>query len=338
MASTVWKGQLTFGLVSMPIKLIRASRPERVKLRQLYRPAANVEGPSQTAPPVFTGRGTLLPSGARIGAQESSAAKIVRLPEPAQEAALAPVRRVFQSEHEDETIAPANLIKGYEHEKGQYVVLTEQELRDIAPRTSGELQIVEFVRFGEIDALYLETSYYIVPDDDIEKPYALLFEAMRETGYAAIGQFTMHRRDHVIIVRPGKTGLIGHTMFYPDEVRSTEEFRTDTKLAGAKELDLAKSLITALAQPFDPARFKNAFRERLEQLIQSKIEGREISQVAAHAPGKIVDILDALQRSLAQAKSAAPVSDGPAILKERKPVRGEQSRRKTDVRSAKKGR
>lgn len=242
------------------------------------------------------------------------------------------MRRVFQSADsadEDQTIEPTDLVKGYEYEKGQYVVLEEQELRSLVPQTSTEMQIVEFVRFHEIDPVYLETSYYLAPDDSAERAYALLFEGMRESGYAAIGQLTMHRRDHVVIVRPGKSGLIAHTMFYPDEVRSTQEFRTDTSLVAAKELELAKSLIEALAQPFDPARFKNTFRERLEQLIQSRIEGQQISRIEPHAPAKVVDIMDALKRSLAQAKSVNDIRESTSPAIERKPVTAERSRGKT---------
>jgi DNA end-binding protein Ku len=311
MASTVWKGHLTFGLVSIPVRLIRAARAERVKLRQLYRPPATAQmGDRPALPDAWV-------------ASKEFAANQTAFPEVETAPFVAPVRRVFQSADEDHTIAPTDLVKGYEYEKDQYVVLEEQELRSLVPQTSTEMQIVEFVRFNEIDPVYLETSYYMVPDDGAEKAYALLLEGMRKTGYAAIGQLTMHRRDHVVIVRPGKTGLIAHTMFYPDEVRSTQEFRTDSSLVAAKELDLAKSLIEALAQPFDPARFKNTFRERLEQLIQSRIEGQQISRIEPNAPAKVVDIMDALKRSLAQAKSVT----------ERKPVAAERSRGKTPARA-----
>lgn len=138
----------------------------------------------------------------------------------------------------------------------------------------------------------------------------------------------MHRRDHVIILRPGKRGLIGHTMFYPDEVRSTEEFRTGTTLVTAKELDLAKALIAALAQTFDPARFKNAFRERLNELIESRIAGRQTTQIEPRAPAKVIDIMDALKRSLDQAKAVTQRS-------ERKPASPEHSRANRDAPSAK---
>ena len=300
MATAVWKGHLTFGLVSMPVRLVRAARPERTKLRQLYRPRT-------TAPPEAEEEksGAVTPRReppVRVGAPEQLAAKTA----PPSEAApqpVAAVRRVFQAGGENVAAAPADLVKGYEYDKGRYVVLEEDELRALAPQTSTEIQVVEFVRFQEIDPVYLETSYYVIPDENAEKAYALLLEAMRQTGYAAIGQLTMHRRDHVIILRPGKRGLIGHTMFYPDEVRSTEEFRTETNLVAAKELDIAKALIAALAQQFDPARFKSGFRERLQELIESRIAGRQITPVESRAPGKVIDIMAALKRSLAQAKA-----------------------------------
>jgi DNA end-binding protein Ku len=243
---------------------------------------------------------------------------------PKFESAVAPVRRTYQpanSVAEHEPIEPSDLVKGYEYAKDQYVVLDEEDLRKLAPATDTEMQIVEFVRFAEIDPVYLETSYYLLPDESGEKAYALLFDSMRTTGFAAIGHLTMHRRDHVIIVRTGKAGLIAHTMFYPDEVRSTEEFRTNTSVVAAKESELAKSLIQALAKPFDPAQFKNTFRERLQQLIDSKIEGREVARVEPAQQAKVVDIMDALKRSLEEAKAAS-----------RKPMGGERPEKKRQTR------
>ncbi len=256
-------------------------------------------------------------------------------PEP-EEVYVAPVRRVFQPADESAPIAPADLVKGYEYEKGQYVVLEDEDLRTLTPHSSTELQVVEFVRFQEIDPIYLETSYYILPGASAERAYALLLEAMRQSGYAAIGQLTMHRRDHVIIVRPGKTGLIGHTMFYPDEVRSTEEFRADSSLLAAKELTLAKSLIEALAQPFDPGRFKNAFRARLQELIEARIEGRQTTLIEPAAPAKVIDIMDALKRSLAQVETVSQATE-PEHL-ERKPATTERSRAKARSHSNKRKR
>ena len=335
MASTVWKGHLTFGLVSMPVRLVRAARAERVRLRQLYRPPAQAPR-AEEAPPDEALASTGRPPQTRVVPPQELAAKTAQrsMPEP-EEASVAPVRRAFQTAADGEPVSAEDLVKGYEYEKGQYVVLEDQELRTLVPQTSTEIQVAEFVRFQEIDPVYLETSYYVVPDQNAEKAYALLFEAMRETGYAAIGQLTMHRRDHVIILRPGKTGLLGHTMFYPDEVRSTEEFRTDTSLVIAKELDLAKALIQALAQPFEPARFKNAFRERLRELIEARVEGRQTTRNEPAAPAKVIDIMDALKRSLAQARAQPETSEARA---ERKPATAERGPAKAGAKAAKRKR
>ncbi|HEX6894033.1 MAG TPA: Ku protein [Bryobacteraceae bacterium] len=345
MASTVWKGHLTFGLVSIPVRLVRAARAERIKLRQLYRPAR--------APGAEEIR-SASPGLAALQPEWRSPQPEARRPEEQHrdeqhpedqrqeptsatgelEPPVSPVRRVYQAAGNATDVRAQELVKGYEYEKGQYVVLENQDLRTLAPQTSTEIQVVEFVRFQEIDPVYLETSYYVVPDENAEKAYALLLEAMRQTGYAAIGQLTMHRRDHVIILRPGKAGLIGHTMFYPEEVRSTEEFRTDTTLVAAKELELAKTLIRALAQPFDPARFKNTFRARLEELIESRMEGRKTARLETPPPAKVIDIMDALKRSLAQAKIVPAHLDSAGI--ERKAPKKQESRRK--LRSSRKAR
>lgn len=289
MAATVWKGYLTFGLVSVPVRLYRAARAERVKLRQLYRPQ-RTEAVSRNVVSIPT-------------ANEAPHAS-PEVPEFNHE--VAPVRRVYQaagSPDESRPIPRSDLVKGYEYTKGEYVVLDDQEIRELAPQTTSEMQIVEFVRFEEIDPVFLETSYYVVPEEIGAKAYALLFEAMREAGYAAIGNLAMHRRDHVVVVRAGKHGLIAHTMFYLEEVRADLEVRADQSLVAAKELALAKTLIGALAQPFDPSKFKNQFRERLAKLIQSRGAGRQVAQVEQAEAPKVIDIMDALKRSLAEVKS-----------------------------------
>src|SRR5439155_16484833 len=100
-----------------------------------------------------------------------------------------------------------------------------------------------FVKAAEVDPVYFESSYYMAPDEASEKPYALLFEAMRKTGYLGIARVAMHNREHIVLIRPGAHGIVLHTMYYRDEVRQGEEYRTDTKVIKEKELALAKSLV-----------------------------------------------------------------------------------------------
>jgi DNA end-binding protein Ku len=253
-----------------------------------------------------------------------------RLPDSSEQVAseVVPVKRVYQPEWangagSDSTPQTGELVKGFETSKGHYVILGEEELRQIAPKNSTEMEIVEFVRFDEVDPIYLETSYYVVPDGSGEKAYALLFDALREEGHAAVTQVTMHRRDHVMIVRAGQTG---HTLFYDDEVRTVEEFRTDTTLVSVKERDLAKALIDAMVRPFEPERFQNQFRDQLQRLIQALAAEQRAVAIEAQSPAPSpVNIMDALKRSLAEVKAA------PA---QRRPPRAEKSvqerpRRKT---------
>ena len=328
MPVTVWKGHITFGLVSIPVRLYRAARAERVSLRQLYRPGQRETHEAATTP------SRSLPERRPVAElQDHTREKEHPLWEPLPP--VAPVKRVYQPANGGDQTLPlrqTDLVKGYEVSKGEYVVLDEQELRSVAPKTSTEMQIVEFVHFNEIDPVYLETSYYVAPDEGGEKAYALLLKALEESAYAAIGQVTMHRRDHVMILRPGKTGLIAHTMFYTDEVRTVDEFRTNTELVAPKELDLAKALIQALATAFEPDKFKNQFRERLHQLIESRAASRQVTPVPESAPAKVIDIMDALKRSLAQAKSELQPSHSAPAKTERKPATGERSGNKARTR------
>lgn len=319
MASTVWKGHLTFGLVSIPVRLFRAARAEKISLHQLYRaPRVETRDSPREAPnsaPRFEPP-RMEPPAIQTRHSARELPKAEPEPERGPELESAPVTRIRQSAFDpagNTPIARTDLVRGYEYAKGQYAVIEEEDIRKITPQTATEMQIVEFVRFADIDPVYLETSYYMSPEEAGEKAYALLFEGMRDSGYVALAQVAMHRREHVMILRPGKSGIVTHTMFYPDEVRNTQEFRTDVSLVTPKELGLAKMLIQTLAASFEPEKFKDAYRERLRELIETKVAGREVAHAEARpAVNNVVDIMDALQKSLAAAKARKPVeAEGP---------------------------
>jgi DNA end-binding protein Ku len=332
MPATVWKGHLSFGLVSIRVRLYRAARAQRVNLRQLYRPNQREERGAISD--TTLAKAAYIPE---LGPMEERTREFPEEHEPGSnaEAHVAPVKRVYEpadGAEREQPLRDSDLVKGYEYTKGQYVVVDEETLRSITPKTSTEMQILEFVRFSEIDPVYLETSYYLAPDQTGEKAYALLFKGMVEAGYAAIGRVTMHRRDHIVIVRPGKTGLIAHTMFYTDEVRTVDEFRTDASLVSAKELDLAKTLIQALATSFEPDKFKNEFRERLHQLIDSRAAREQVVPAEPPSSSKVIDIMGALKRSLAEVKTAKQVSQPDAAKVQRKPASAVQSIKKSRTR------
>ncbi len=259
MASTVWKGHLTFGLVSLPIRLYSAARAESVSFNQLHR-------------------------------EDNSR-----------------IRQVLYCALEDKPIQRSEIVKGYEYEKDRYVVIDDEDIRKAAPKTAKVMEILEFVKSADVDPLYFESSYYVAPDEAGEKPYALLFDALRRTGYVGIAKVAMHNREHIVILRPGTRSILLHTMYYAHEIRAVEEFRTDVSLVRDKEIELATGLIQALAAEFQPEKYRDNYRDNLLAMIEAKKAGREIVEPAAPQPAKVIDILEALKASLDMARKPAAV-------------------------------
>jgi len=255
MASTVWKGHLTFGLLSLPVKLFSAARGESVSFNQLHKTDHSR------------------------------------------------VKQVLYCQAEDKPIQRSEIVKGYEYEKDKYVVVDDEEIKKVAPKTAKTMEVLEFVKASEVDPIYLESSYYLAPDEAGEKPYALLFESLRQSGCVGVAKIAMHNREHIVILRPGSKGILLHTMYYPDEIRQVEEFRTDTSTVKEKELALAKTLVESLLAPFEPEKYKDDYRENLKAMIQAKVEGKEIVETAAPTHmAPVIDIMEALKASLAEGK------------------------------------
>jgi DNA end-binding protein Ku len=264
MASTVWKGHITFGLVSFPVKLYSAARSETISFNQLHR-------------------------------SDHSRIKMVKY------CAL-----------EDKPIPASEIVKGYEYEKDRYLVIEDEEIKKVAPPSAKVMEILEFVKSDQVDPIYLETSYYIAPDEAGEKPYALLFEALRRSGYCGVAKIAMHQREHIVILRPGARGVLMHTMYFAHEIRQVDEFRTDLTLVKDRELVLAQGLIDALAADFEPEKYQDSYRENLLGLIEAKKNGQQIVAAPEAAPAKVVDILEALKASLAAVKKPAATAAAPA--------------------------
>ncbi len=298
MASTVWRGYITFGLISIPVRLFRAARAERVSFRRVYRAAAPEpeEVPEEPAPQpiVPRGRGRELEPPATVPAMPSE-------PQP-----LSRIQQVSVRQGTNEVLPERSVVKGYEYEKDRFVAIEPEELKSIAPKTATEMEIQEFVNLAEVDPVYFETSYYVVPEGAGEKAYALLYRALQTTGLVAVAQFAMHSREHVVIVRPGAKGMLAHTMFFSYEVRAQEEFHADTNAVTAKELQLAETLIHSLAGQFEPQKYRDTYRERLESIIAKKVAGQPVPTVEKPVKAaSVVDITEALQKSLAALKKPA---------------------------------
>lgn len=294
MASTVWRGYVSFGLISIPVRLFRAARAERTSLRTLYRRAD--KRPQQELPVVQEE----LPVESDV---ERPSKTRSAPPEPVLEADLAPVRTRSLLANKEEVLPKESLVKGYEYEKDRFVVLEADELKAAIAQTSSTMQIEECVALSEIDPVYFETSYYVTPEEAGEKAYALLYRALLESKLVALAQFAMHGREHVVVLRAGKTGLLAHTMFFEDEVRHDEEFVTDLEGISDKELQLAQTLVQSLAVPFEPGKYRDTYRERIQALIEQKVN-RVIpsAEAALPKPTKVVDIAEALRQSLAKLK------------------------------------
>ncbi len=191
-------------------------------------------------------------------------------------------------------------------------MLSRDEIEAITPRTAHEMEILEFVKLAEVDPIYYETSYYVAPDRAGQRAYALLLQALRRSGLVGMAQVAMHRREHVVVIRPGRTGIVLHTMFYESEIRREDEQRTDISQVSDKELELALLLVNSLAGAFDASKYRDRYREKLDALIAAKLEGVAAVEAKAVRPAPVINILEALQRSLDAAEPKTPASEAAA--------------------------
>ena len=198
-------------------------------------------------------------------------------------------------------------------------MIAEEDLANAAPKTAKIMEILEFVKAAEVDPVFLESSYYVAPEEGGEKPYALLFEALRQAQYYGVARVSMHNREHVVILRPAAKGLLLHTMYYVDEIRQVEEFRTDTSLIKERELEMAKTLINTLAEDFHPEKYHDSYRENIRAMIEAKLAGREFVEAPEPKVAPVIDIMEALKRSLSEHRKSQPEAQKPETAR-RKPV------------------
>jgi DNA end-binding protein Ku len=208
-----------------------------------------------------------------------------------------PGQEVWYCAKENKPIERADIVKGYETSKGEYVVVEDEELKNAAPATAGAMEILQFVREAEVDPVYFETSYYVAPGENVTKPYALFFSALKDTKYCAIAKVSMHSREHVVLIRPAEEQLILHTLFYPDELHPANKQKIGVK-ADAKELGLATQLIKQLAGPFKPDQFHDTYRDNVEKLIAQKKKGQKITAEPHPKRAPVIDLMEALKKSL----------------------------------------
>ena len=202
-----------------------------------------------------------------------------------------------------------HVVKGYEISPGQYVVVKPEELAAIDPVATHTIDIEEFVDLDQIDPIYFDHPYYVVPEKRAEKPYALLVRAMTRAKKVAIARVVMRTKQYLVALRAKDDALVMATLLYDDEVMPLEDLEVPgiEVETSERELTMAEQLIESLAEKFDPSKFRDEYRDRVLELIEQKAEGQEIvTQPVAEAPTAVVDLMAALEASLAAAKEQRP--------------------------------
>lgn len=220
------------------------------------------------------------------------------------------VRQQYICIAEEKVVPRSEMVKGYEFEKDRYVTFTKEELEKLEEAATGAVEITEFVPAATIDPTYYEKAYYLGPDKGGAKPYRLLAEAMRQSGRSAIGRWAARGKQYLVNIRVVDDGLILQTLLYADEVRPMNEVEIPEAKVAAQELALANQLIDSItSEGFDPTRYKDEVKERIEAQIQKKVEGEEITvpeSPTAPEGAKVIDIMEALRASLKRQAGKAP--------------------------------
>lgn len=204
----------------------------------------------------------------------------------------------------EEEVAWEEITKGYEYEKGKFVLFEKEELEQLAEQNSKNITILDFVDLTEIDPIYFQKTYYLSPDQAGANAYRLLLEAMKQSGKIGIAKIAIRSKSSLAAIRVLDECLSIETIFYPDEIRPISQVPNlpEKTEVNAKELDMAKLLIDQLSTPFDPEKYTDDYRERLLDLINSKVSGEEIKIAPARQETNVVDLMAALQASIEAVK------------------------------------
>lgn len=194
------------------------------------------------------------------------------------------------------------IIKGYEYEKDKYVIMTEEELEKIKTKKDKTIHVIQFVNLSEIDQIYYERNYYVIPETGAEKAFELLRTAMLNEQKVALAQTVIGTKQNLIVLYPREEGIIAKTLFYHDEIVPIPKQIPKVELQDA-EITMAKTLINSMTGPFEPTAYKDEYQERLRDAILQKIHGEDIVAVDTSTPNNVIDLMEALQRTLDMSKN-----------------------------------
>jgi DNA end-binding protein Ku len=203
----------------------------------------------------------------------------------------------------EEVVVPReDMVKGYEFQKGEYVVFTPEELKELEETSTQTVDITEFVPLDKVDPVYFDKAYFLGPDKGGDKPYKLLARAMTESGRAALARYAARGKMYLVLVRPMGDRLVMQQLHYADEVRDIREVPVGDAEVREQELKLAKQLVEQIArETFNPDAYEDEVKKRIEEQIQRKVEGKEIAMSPVEAkPAQIIDLMEALKASLAK--------------------------------------
>lgn len=198
-------------------------------------------------------------------------------------------------------VKPDEIIKGYEYEADKYVIMTEEELEKIKTKKDKTIHIIQFVKLSEIDQIFYERNYYAIPEAGAEKAFELLRSAMLKEQKVALAKTVIGTKENLIVLYPMEDGIIAKTLFYADEIVTVPKQVTKVDLNDA-EITMAKTLIETMTGPFDPAVYKDEYQERLRDAILQKVHGEDITVADTSTPGNVIDLMEALQRTLAMSQ------------------------------------
>lgn len=256
MASTIWKGHLSFGLVSVPVRLVAAAREVKISFHMV-----------------------VPETGSRIQQKtfDASTGKEVKRTE---------------------------LVKAAELDDGRTVYLTDEDLKAVMPASSKQMEVLEFVKLEDVDPVFFDASYYLLPDGQAgDKPYHLLTKALQEENHAAIAKMVRSQREYLVLIRPSRGGMTLHTLFYADEVRAVDGYGSEpANPVDDKELKLARMFIQAMAADFEPEKYEDSYRKAVVELLHAKAEGQTLVTPEAPAARPTGDLMEALKASLGMMK------------------------------------
>lgn len=299
MAQTIWKGRLGFGLLSIPIKLRPAARRDRLPFRNVY----SIDGPT-AAKAAMAGNG----APPNVVSFPSSGP----LPEPPLPDHVAPVHMAYVGEDATTLLARNAIFKAYALEGDNYAVFRPSELAALRASKTSDLPVKRFVDPGEIDQKYYDKSYDVWPDRGGEKGYELFSLGLRDTGLVALGELPLFGRERTVVIRLGRRGLVLYTLFCAKEVDFDDEYDLKPGLASDYELELTRALMRAQQGAFDPAALRDKFQERVLEFVLTRCQSAfpMVDGDTTPQPAPVVDIADALRKSLALTRKPAKRETG----------------------------